>query len=94
MAEQELQELIEKSKTGKRRLVGEVIKTSTPKMPVIKVSIKFAHPMYKKVMETWKHFHAHSEEELKVGDLVVIEENKPISKTKKWRVIKKVERKQ
>jgi small subunit ribosomal protein S17 len=87
------QELITKSKTGRRRLVGEIVKMSTPMMPVVKVSVRFAHPMYKRVVETWKNYHAHSTMELEEGDIVVIEEIKAISKTKKWQVIKKIEKK-
>jgi small subunit ribosomal protein S17 len=78
---------------NKKRLTGQVIRLNMPSMPIVKVSTKFAHPKYKKVIETWKNYHAHNELKLEVGDFVVIEETKPISKTKRWMVIEKLDRK-
>ena len=56
---------------------------------VVRVDSVKAHRKYKKVIRRSKKFHAHDEEEtFKVGDLVFIEESRPISKNKRWVVLK------
>ncbi len=73
---------------AKRRLTGIVISDKMDKTVVVKVTRKFEHPKYKKHVEKSKKYHAHDEKnECKVGDLVVIEETRPLSKTKSWRVV-------
>ena len=60
---------------------------------IVKVERRFAHPKYKKVMTGYKKFYAHDEKsEAKVGDRVRIEETRPLSKTKRWRLVQVVER--
>jgi small subunit ribosomal protein S17 len=85
--------MAQEKETNKKRLTGVVQASKMPKTAVVKVSFKFAHPLYRKVIETWKKYHVHTEVELVEGDIVIIEEAKPISKTKRWRVIKKIEKK-
>ena len=52
---------------------------------VVKVERQFKHPLYKKIVRRHKKFKAHDENnECKVGDIVLIQESKPISKYKKW----------
>ena len=77
----------------KRVLSGIVCSNSSSKTVVVKVERTFKHPMYKKFIRRSKKYHAHDEtNNLKVGDKVSIEETKPISKTKMWRVTEIVER--
>ena len=54
---------------------------------------RFPHPEFKKVVTTYKKFYAHDEKsEAKPGDRVRIEETRPLSKTKRWRLVEVVER--
>ena len=60
---------------------------------VVKVERRYAHPKFKKVMTGYKKFYAHDEKaEAKVGDRVRIEETRPLSKLKRWRLVEVVER--
>jgi small subunit ribosomal protein S17 len=62
-----------------------------PKTVVVTVEMIKTHPKYKKRYKRHKKYKAHIEEgEYKVGDRVIIEECRPISKDKKWKVIKKL----
>jgi small subunit ribosomal protein S17 len=72
----------------KRMLQGEVVSDKQDKTVVVRVERRFTHPVMKKTIRRSKTFHAHDEKnEFKVGDLVQIEEHKPISKLKRWLVI-------
>jgi small subunit ribosomal protein S17 len=72
----------------KRMLQGEVVSDKQDKTVVVRVERRFTHPVMKKTVRRSKTFHAHDEQnEFKVGDLVQIEEHKPISKLKRWLVI-------
>ncbi|HOJ88555.1 MAG TPA: 30S ribosomal protein S17 [Pseudothermotoga sp.] len=73
---------------AKKRLTGVVVSDKMDKTVVVRVTRKYEHPKYKKHIEKSKKYHAHDEHnECKVGDLVVIEETRPLSKTKNWRVV-------
>lgn len=75
----------------KRRLIGKVVSDKMQKTVVVEVTKIKAHPIYKKRYRVKKRYKAHDEkEECKVGDIVIIEECRPISKEKRWRVIKKL----
>ena len=57
---------------------------------VVDVERTFKHPIYKKYIKRSKKYHAHDETDaLRVGDKVMIEETRPISKLKTWKVISK-----
>ena len=74
----------------KRRLQGIIVSDKTQKTVVVKVTRIKEHPKYKKSYKVHKKYKAHVEKgDYKVGDKVIIEECRPISKEKKWRVIKK-----
>jgi small subunit ribosomal protein S17 len=67
---------------------GVVISDSMDKTVVVKVDRAMRHPMYRKVVRSSKNYKAHDEKEAcKVGDTVVITETRPISKTKRWRIL-------
>ena len=56
---------------------------------VVRVDRRFTHPIYKKTIRRSKNYHAHDENnEFKAGDMVWIEESKPISKLKRWTVVR------
>ena len=74
----------------KRVLKGLVVSDKLDKTVTVLVSRKVMHPVYKKYIKRSKKYSAHDEEnKFRTGELVTIQENKPISKTKKWIVIGK-----
>lgn len=76
----------------KKQLTGKVVSDKMKKTLVVKVERLKEHPKYKRKYKVSKKYKAHDEkEEYHVGDNVVIEECRPISKDKKWRVIKKID---
>ena len=73
----------------KRVLQGVVVSDKNTKTVVVQVERRYTHALFKKTVRRSKKFHAHDEEEtFKVGDLVFIEESRPISKNKRWVVLK------
>ena len=73
--------------------VGEVISAKMAKTIVVRVERRFSHPVYRKVVTAYTKFYAHDEKsEAKAGDRVLIEETRPISKLKRWRLVEVVER--
>jgi small subunit ribosomal protein S17 len=78
---------------GGRQLTGRVVSDKMNKTVTVLVERRVTHPLYGKIMTRSKKYHAHDESnECKAGDLVTIEECRPISRTKSWRVAKLVER--
>jgi small subunit ribosomal protein S17 len=72
----------------KRVLQGVVVSDKTDKTVVVKVERRFTHPLLKKTVRRSKKYQAHDEtNQYKVGDVVSIEESRPISKTKRWIVV-------
>jgi len=75
----------------KRQLNGIVVSNKMKKTVVVEVERIKEHPKYKRRFKVHKRYKAHDEkEECKVGDRVIIEECKPLSKEKRWKVIKKL----
>lgn len=82
----------EKRGTRKER-VGDVISNKMAKTIVVRVQRRFPHPQFKKVVTAYSKFYAHDEKaEAKVGDKVRIEETRPLSKLKRWRLVAVVEK--
>ena len=76
---------------SKRQLIGTVVSDKMQKTIVVETERIKEHPKYKKRYKVSKRYKAHDEKgEYKEGDKVVIEECKPLSKDKRWKVIKKV----
>lgn len=76
---------------NKRRLIGIVISDKMAKTRVVEVSRLKKDPKYLKYYKVSKRFKAHDENnEYKIGNKVVIEETRPMSKEKRWRIIKKI----
>jgi small subunit ribosomal protein S17 len=72
----------------KRVLQGVVVSDRQEKTIVVKVERRFTHPLLKKTVRRSKNYHAHDEASaFKVGDTVLIEETRPISKLKRWVVV-------
>ena len=72
----------------KRILQGKVVSDKNDKTVMVKVERRFNHPLFKKVVRRTKNYKAHDENNSKkVGDVVSIQESKPISKDKSWVVL-------
>ena len=75
----------------KRILTGTVTSDKTDKTVTVLVERRIKHPLYGKIIRRSKKYHAHDESnEYHVGDKVRIEETRPISKTKSWKVLDRV----
>jgi small subunit ribosomal protein S17 len=73
--------------------LGEVISNKMAKTIVVRVERRFRHPKFKKVVTRYQKFYAHDEKsEAKIGDRVRIQETRPLSKTKCWRLVEVLER--
>ena len=76
-----------------RSLLGRVVSDKMDKSVTVLVERRVKHPVIGKVIRRSKKYHANDENnEYREGDLVEIQESKPISKTKSWRVSRLVER--
>jgi len=76
-----------------RALTGRVVSDKMDKTVTVLVERKVKHPLYGKIIRRSKKYHAHDENnEFHEGDLVEIQECRPIAKTKAWRVSKLVEK--
>ncbi len=79
---------------GDRKLrTGVVVSNAMDKTVVVRIEKRRRHPLYGKSMRRTSKLHAHDERnEAKVGDVVRLMETRPLSKTKRWRVVEIVER--
>jgi small subunit ribosomal protein S17 len=78
---------------ARKQVVGEVVSSKMHKTIVVQVVRKKTHPFYGRVVSKGKKFYAHDEKnEARVGDVVRLEETRPLSKLKRWR-LKEVVRK-
>ena len=69
----------------KRLLSGKVISSKSNKTIVVEVTRRVKHKLYKKIIKKVKKYHAHDETNTyKIGDIVTIQESKPVSKMKTW----------
>ena len=67
---------------------GVVVSDKMEKTLVVNVERKFPHPLYKKFIKRSKRYHLHDQDnQYKIGDIVNIQECRPLSKTKRWEVI-------
>lgn len=76
-----------------RTLTGRVVSDKMDKTVTVLVERRVTHPMYGKILTKSKKYHAHDEKnECGEGDLVLIEECRPLSRTKSWKVAKLLEK--
>jgi small subunit ribosomal protein S17 len=81
------------SESNLSTLSGKVVSDKMDKTITVLVERKVKHPLYGKIMVRSKKYHVHDENnEFHPGDMVVIEECRPLSKTKAWRVVKLMEK--
>ncbi|MBC7356989.1 small subunit ribosomal protein S17 [Desulfacinum infernum DSM 9756] len=84
---------MEERKTNRKTRVGTVVSDKMNKTVVVSVERLVKHPLYGKYVRRRNKFKAHDEtNECRVGDRVVIQESRPLSKTKHWVVVKILER--
>jgi small subunit ribosomal protein S17 len=77
----------------RKERVGEVVSNKMAKTIVVRVERRFPHPRYKKVVTAFTKFYAHDEKgEAKVGDKVRIQETRPLSRLKRWRLLEIVDK--
>ena len=80
-------------KDQRKQLIGKVLSDKMDKTVVVMVTRKISHPVYRKLVKKTKKYYAHDpQNSCGLGDTVVIEESKPLSKLKRWR-IKTIEKK-
>src|SRR5262245_50609553 len=78
---------------GRKQLIGNVVSNKMNKTIVVQVIRKKAHPFYGRVVSKAKKFYAHDEKnEAHIGDVVRLEETRPLSKLKRWRLQEVVRR--
>ncbi len=72
---------------GRKTLIGTVVSNKMQKTIVVEVTRKKAHPLYGRVISIRKKFYAHDEKNVaQVGDVVRIEESRPLSRLKRWQL--------
>ena len=75
----------QKRSIKRKQLTGEVVSSAMDKTVIVKVERRFPHPRYNKYVKKSKRYYAHDEKNnCSNGDLILIEESKPISKNKRW----------
>lgn len=80
-----------RSKGRKKILTGVVVSDKMDKTVVVRVERRVKHPLYKKYVRRHKKYYAHDpKNECKVGDVVEIIESRPLSRLKRWRVLRTV----
>jgi small subunit ribosomal protein S17 len=80
-------------RSHRKERLGEVISNKMAKTVVVRVERRFRHPKFKKVVTHYRKFYAHDEKsEAKIGDRVRIQETRPLSKTKCWRLVEVLEK--
>ena len=75
-----------------KRLQGKVISTKMSKTATVLVERMKIHPIYKKRLRVKKKYHVHDEIGVKINDQVTIVECKPISKTKRWKIVEVIKK--
>jgi small subunit ribosomal protein S17 len=85
--------MTEAKKSLKRTLIGKVVSDKRAKTVTVLVERRVKHELYGKIVAKSSKYHAHDEKgEYKMGDMIEIEESKPISKTKNWVATRLVEK--
>jgi len=80
-------------RTTRKNKVAKVLKVSTDKSVIVGYELSFAHPVYKKIIKKNRKLMVHDEKnQCGVGDTVKIMETRPISKSKKWRVVEIIQK--
>lgn len=77
----------------RKERIGDVVSNKMAKTIVVRVRRRFAHPKFKKIVTGFSKFYAHDENnQAQIGDRVKIQETRPFSKLKRWRLVEVVEK--
>jgi small subunit ribosomal protein S17 len=77
----------------RKERTGEVVSSKMAKTIVVRVQRRYPHPRFKKIVTSYKKYYAHDEKsEAKPGDVVRIQETRPLSRLKRWRLLEIIER--
>ena len=88
MSEAQTSEATEPRQAVKKTRVGVVVSDKMTKTIVVEVERRVPHPQFKKIVRKTTKYYAHDEEEkAKVGDKVLIQESRPLSKLKRWTLL-------
>ncbi len=91
--QEDMAEKADRQRSRRKIRVGVVASDKSDKTVTVVVERRFPHPLYGKGVSWTKKYHAHDENnEYKAGDVVRIMETRPLSKTKRWRVVELIER--
>ena len=83
----------EKRTSSRKTRVGKVVSDKMDKTVVVAIQQRVKHPLYKKIVNKTKKFMAHDEENTcGIGDKVLIQETRPLSKNKCWRIVEIIEK--
>jgi len=86
-------EMANETRNVRKARTGVVVSDAMDKTVVVSVERRITHPVYGKIMRRSKKYYAHDEKnEAKKGDRVSIEETRPLSRTKRWRLVEIVAR--
>jgi small subunit ribosomal protein S17 len=86
-------ETTEARKNPRKLREGTVVSSSMDKTAVVSVVDRVRHPLYRKTLQRTKKLYVHDEaNDLNVGDRVRVQETRPLSKTKRWRLVEVLER--
>lgn len=81
------------NRTRRKERIGSVVSDKMEKTVVVQVERRMQHPRFKKVVTRYKKFYAHDEKrEARLGDRVRIQETRPLSKLKSWRLVEVLDR--
>ena len=79
--------------SGRKTLIGKVVSNKMAKTIVVQVERQKAHPLYQRVVSRSRKFYAHDEKgTANIGDFVKIEETRPLSKLKRWRLMEIIQK--
>jgi len=93
MAEQQKDTESTETRNLRKERIGVVTSNKMTKTIIVAVERKVKHPIYGKFIKKTTRFHAHDEKnEASIGDVVRIQETRPLSKTKRWRLVSVVEK--
>jgi small subunit ribosomal protein S17 len=85
--------MAEEQRKLKTTKMGRVVSDKMDKTIVVQVDYLQPHPLYRKIIRKTNKFHAHDEDNIgRVGDVVRIEESRPMSRLKRWRLVEVVQR--
>lgn len=81
------------AKKAQRTIIGKVISNKMNKTIVVEIERKVKHPLYGKYLRRFSKAYAHDEENTcRIGDLVLIEQTRPLSKSKRWKLLEILKR--